>query len=60
MQKQQEDRPTVKEILCQQSIVTWAKKLNMLIGARKIKNFNVETLNTMSMMDTVTNEKEVS
>ena len=58
MQKRQEDRPSVKEIMCQQSMVSWAKKLNILIGARKIKNFNEETLATMSVMDTITNEKE--
>ena len=44
MQKRQEDRPSVKEILCQQSMVSWAKKLNIFVGIRKIKNFTEENL----------------
>ena len=43
-------------------MVTWAKKLNIPIGARKIKNFPepAPQLSTMSVLDTVVSDKEIN
>ena len=42
-------------------MVSWAKKLNIAIGARKIKNFPEPTPNvsTLSVVDTVPTDKEI-
>ena len=40
-------------------MVTWAKKLNVPIGHRKVKNFRTPEVSSMSLLETVGTDKEI-